>query len=144
MRRSANFPTVLMLSAAATFVLATLSSAQAGGNCESKLAGHSYECTSADHELGMGSGCITVETGKVSAYFDFVFAGGADYGCVCDTTGSVASPSYDASSSSFECEESSGIYQITGKISGKNISAQASDAEGDSVIISCKETPSCS
>ena len=113
-------------------------SAQAGGNCQSKLVGNTYNCTGVQEGYGsLGAFTVGFETGGSSQYFDMVFEAGADYGCSCDSSGSVAAPKYDSSSSTFECEEAVTGFGITGKVSGKKIKAQAVNGDGATALISC-------
>jgi hypothetical protein len=135
MRLSASFLAVLMFFAVVTILLTNSSSAQArGGNCQDKLVGKFYNCTGKDSEGGTVTGCIEFASGGLSMDFD-LFAGGNDYGCVCDTTGSIKSPSFDGSSSAFACV-TNGIL-INGKVKSKKVTAQAIDESGSSQILSC-------
>jgi hypothetical protein len=130
--------TGVIVSAFVTALLANSFSAQAAGNCQSKLVGKSFNCEW--NEKGGGPEPITVEfeTGGLSADFDMSFGGG-DYGCTCETTGSLSSPSYDRSSSAFVCE-SNFDYMVVGKVSGKKVTGQGTDSSVDgSFIFTCKE-----
>src|SRR5580700_5335721 len=106
MKRSANFLTVLMLSAVVILV-ANLSSAEAGGNCQAKLVDKSYDCNFTDNDFPPFSDCLVFATGGVSQYFDGLL-GSTDYGCACDPKGS----SFDKSSSTFECADSSSFFML--------------------------------
>jgi|HubBroStandDraft_4_1064222.scaffolds.fasta_scaffold197234_2 hypothetical protein len=141
MRGSASFLTVLMFSVVVTFQVANLSSAEAkGGNCEAKLVGNSYDCTLNEPPNPPVPFCAEFETGGISVNFDLflISTGTSDLGCVCDTTGSFKSPKIDGSSSVFECVDETGT-QLNGKIKGKKLDGQASDAAGMSAIYTCTE-----
>jgi hypothetical protein len=142
MKRSASFLAVVMSSLVVTFLLANLSSAEAGGgNCQDKLVGNSYNCTEKESTGGgTVSGCLTFETGGVSSNFDLVIEG-EHYGCACDTTGSYKSPAYDSSSSAFGCVGLDTL--INGKLKSKKIAFQAITESGISDVLSCTETSSC-
>jgi hypothetical protein len=131
MKRSANFLTVLMLSAV-VILLANLSSAEAGGNCQAKLVGKSYDCNFTDNDFPPYSFCLEFGTGGVSQYFD-VLLGSADYGCACDPTGS----SFDKSSSTFECSDNVDPFSLNGKIKGKKLSVQGVGSDGEQYIGAC-------
>jgi hypothetical protein len=140
MRRSTNFLAILMLAVAVTLLLADLSTAEAGGgNCQDKLVGNFYNCTGKESSGMSPSGCITFETGGLSSNFDLV-AGSTHYGCACDTTGSFSSPSFDDSSSAFECV--SDEISINGKVKSKKISSQIVIQSGLSEVLSCTERSS--
>lgn len=140
MRRSASFLAVLMFSAVVTVLLASSRSAEAGGgNCQEKLEGKSFMCTLKQSTSSTPlTKCFEFVTGGISANFDLVVDGDHS-GCVCDTTGSYKSPSFDSSSSSFECVDESGV-QHNGKIKSKKLSGQISDVEGESLIYVCTES----
>ncbi|MGD0673214.1 MAG: hypothetical protein ABSB13_14130 [Candidatus Binatus sp.] len=125
------------------FVIALLAnsfSAQASGNCQSKLVGKTYNCTGVQEGYGsLGDFTVEFETGGWSQYFDLVFSEGADYGCSCESSGSVDSPKYDSSSSTFVCEEAATGFGITGKASGKKIKAQAVNGDGATALIFCTQ-----
>jgi hypothetical protein len=115
------------------------SSAQAGGNCQAKLVGKSYDCNEKYSYSTADTGCYEFVTGGISDNFDLIIDGGADYGCACDTKGSFKSPSFDSSSSAFGCISTDIGYLINGKIKDKKkITGQGIDESGDSVIISCE------
>ena|SRR5208337_3936334 len=70
--------------------------------CEAKLVGNSYDCTYVNNS-GPGTECLEFVTGGTSIYFDAIYNGTADFGCGCDSKGSLKSPSFDASSNTYEC-----------------------------------------
>jgi hypothetical protein len=121
------------------FVMALLAnsfSAQAAGNCQSKLVGKSYHCASNEEGIGPDSFTTTFNTGGASADFDMLLGGG-DYACSCETTGSVSSPSFDKSSSAFVCQSTFGFMAV-GKVSGKKVTGQGTNATGNgSFIFTC-------
>jgi hypothetical protein len=140
MRRSGAVLAVVVISVVATFFLANFSSAEAsGGNCQDKLVGKSYNCTVKVSDSSPESTCFEFETGGTSVNFDLFIDGTDIGGCVCDTTGSYSSPSFDDSSSSFECVGQSGL-QYNGKIKSKKLSGQGSGYLGASRIYTCMES----
>jgi hypothetical protein len=142
MKRSAIFLAVLMFSALVTVLLANFSPAEAGGgNCQSKLVGKSFDCNAKDSQGGTGSACIKFESGGISKNFDLLISGD-DFGCACDTTGSFNSPSFNASSSSFECLGIAAGFLTNGKVKGKKVTAQQIDESGNTDILSCTERSS--
>jgi len=136
MRRSAGFLAVLMFSA----LLFNLSSAEAKkkGDCQEALVGNSYTCRQNDEGMTGVSGAITVtfETGGLSSKFDMIY-GGEDYGCSCNTTGSLESPNFNGSSSEFECLSLDSRYLLSGNVKGKKLSGQGTSEFGDDVIFTC-------
>ena len=134
MKRLASFLTVLMLCALVTVLLGNLSSADAG-NCEAKLVNHSFDCNF-DDTLGPFGECLEFVTGGVSPFFDLFF-GSFDYGCGCDATGPASSPSFNNSSSSFECSRSDAPFMVIGTIKGKKISVQGIGSDGEQYIATC-------
>ena len=141
MRRSASFLAVVMFSAFVTGLLASSSSAVAGGNCQDKLVGNAYDCT---EKIASGSFdvCWEFATGGSSANFDLSLDVSTDYGCACLAKGSFKSPSFDASSSGFECVGSSIHFEWQGKVSGDKLSGQGSDSTGGSVVFRCTKRSS--
>ncbi|MGO8802935.1 hypothetical protein [Candidatus Binatus sp.] len=117
-------------------LLANSFSAQAGGNCQSKLVGNTYNCDQSEQGFAGGPFTAEFETGGYSEYFD-MFIDAAEYGCACNTTGSVGSPKYDSSSSDFGCISLLTGYFINGKVSGKKITGQGSAEDGKGFIYSC-------
>lgn len=126
-----------IFSAFVTGLFANSFSAEAGGNCQSKLVGNSYNCTLKEQVLGSGSFTFEFETGGISQNFDLIIDATADYGCSCNTTGSVASPKFNSSSSDFECISVSIGYLFSGKVSGKKITGQGTTEGGDGLIFTC-------
>jgi hypothetical protein len=140
MSRSASSFAVLMFSVVVTFLLANSTSVRAGGgNCQEKLVGKSYNCTALTSQDEPGSGCLKFESGGLSADFDLLVQG-QDYGCVCDASGSVKSPSFDSSSSSFECISVAFGFMINGKVKSKKLTAQGINEEGLQEILDCTES----
>jgi hypothetical protein len=118
------------------FVMALLAnsfSALASGNCKFKLVGKSYNCQSNEEGSGSSSFTTTFETGGLSMNFDMHFGGG-DYGCACEATGSVNSPSFDRSSSIFVCQSGFGFMAV-GKVSGRKVTGQGTNAAGNAPFI---------
>ncbi len=120
-----------MLSAV-TVLLVNFSSVEAGGNCQAKLVGKSYDCNFTDNDFPPFTECWTFFTGGVSQYFDFD-NGFADYGCACNPMGS----SFDKSPSSFECSDNTAPFSINGKIKGKKLSVQGVGSPGEQYIGNC-------
>jgi hypothetical protein len=129
MRRSVSFLTVLVLSAVMV-LLANWSSAEAGGNCQGKLVGNSYDCNFKDNDFPPSSDCLEFTTG--GQYFDAVL-GTAHYGCACD----VAGGTFDKSPSTFECSDSGASFSLNGKIKGKKLSVQGVGSDGEQYIGTC-------
>lgn len=111
------------------------SSAEAGGNCQAKLAGNSYECNLKFSDGSPETDCFAFRTGGISANFTLT-NGTGELGCTCATTGSFTSPSFGSSSSAFQCVDGLGI-QVNGKIKSKKLSGQSTDEGGDSEIYTC-------
>lgn len=142
MSRSTGFG-VVALSAIVMALFANLSSAEAGGNCEAKLVGNSYDCKYVNGG-GPGTECLEFVTGGISIYFDAIYDGSVDFGCGCDSKGSVKSPSFDASSDTYECSlPGDPSYLVIGTIKGKKLSNQGLGAEGSQYIETCtlRSTP---
>ncbi len=129
MRRSVRL-LVVTFSVFAVSLLATSFSANAGGNCEGKLLGNSYECNYVNSEGSSGSECISFGTGVYSVHFDAGYDGADEYGCACDPKGS----SFDASSNTYQCSEPSSSatfsYLLIGTIKGKKLSEEGLAADG--------------
>jgi hypothetical protein len=140
MKRSASFLVVLMFSVVVPVLLANFSSAKAGENCQDKLVGKAFDCDVNSPE-GTGNGCIEFETGGISMDFDLL-AGGDHYGCACDVTGSFKSPSYDGSSSSFECFSTAAGFLFNGKVKSKKLEGQSINEAGDPAVYNCTEMSS--
>jgi hypothetical protein len=121
------------------FVMVLLASSlsEAAGNCQSKLLGKTYNCTVEDQDFGEDAFTFVFKTGGFSRNFD-LFIDSAEYGCSCNTTGSVGSPKFNSSSSNFECISTNDAYLINGKVNGKKISGQGTAKDGDGIIFSCK------
>jgi len=146
MSRPAILLTVAMVSAIVTVLLASSYSTEAGGNCQTKLVGNSYNCSS-KFSTGDSVPCETFSflTGGTSKNFDLVISiRDESYGCTCATTGSFDSPSFDNSTSAFECAGGKVNFdiQINGKVKGKHLSGEATDESGASRIFSCTVTSS--
>jgi hypothetical protein len=131
--------TGVIVSAFVMALLANSFSAQAAGNCQSKLVGNTYSCESNEEGFGTASFTTTFETGGLSADFDMLLGTG-DYACSCETTGSVSSPSFDKSSSAFVCQSTFGFMAV-GKVSGKKVTGQGTNAAGNgSFIFTCTKS----
>ena len=136
---------VVMFAAFAMGLVGNLSSAEAGGNCQDKLAGNAYDCVEKESNGMTADLCWEFETRGYSSNFDLYLAGSTDYGCGCVGTGSFKSPKFDESSSKFECVGVDADFQWTGKVSGNKISGQGSAATGETLFFSCtKRTSGCS
>jgi hypothetical protein len=118
---------------AVTVLLANVWSAEAGpGNCEAKLADHSYDCNFKDNDFPPFSDCLEFVTGGVSQYFDGVL-GPTDFGCACNASGS----SFDKSPNSFECSDNSEAFSLNGKIKGKKLAVQGVGSTGEQYVGTC-------
>lgn len=138
MKRTTSCLAVLVFYTVVIILLTNSSSAQAkGGNCEDKIVGKSYNCTGKDSTGATVTGCLEFVSGGLSRDFDLL-VGGNDYGCACDTTGSVKSPSFDGSSSVFGCV-TNGVL-INGKVKSKKMTTQVIFESGESQITSCTES----
>ena len=136
--------TVLSLAIVSIFVLGLLIAplaALAGGNCDAKLANKSFACTIKNSDGIVSSDCWEFTPTGPSAQFNFFDSKGL-FGCTCDVSGTFKSPSFDNSSSAFECDDGAGD-QIYGKLKGKKITGAGSDTMGDSLLFSCTIGPSC-
>ena len=111
------------------------------GNCQAKLVDKSFACTIKNSDGMTSTDCFEFTTTGPSAQFSF-FDSKNLFGCTCDITGSLKSPSFDNSSSAFECDDGSGD-QINGKLKSKKITAEGSDSSGTSLLFSCTVGPSC-
>ena len=120
-------------------LLANSFSAEAGGNCQSKLVGNSYSCNSDDQDLGAAPVTFSFSTGGLSDNFDLLIDS-ADYGCSCNTTGPLNSPNFDSSPITFECISLSTGYLVSGKVTGKKIKGQGTSVNGDGVIFTCTKS----
>ena len=114
-------------------LFANAPSAEAGGNCQAKLVGKSYDCNLNDNDFGPFTECWEFFTGGDSQYFD-LDNGQTDFGCACDASG----PSkFDHSADTFECSDSAAPYSYNGKIEGKKLSVQGVGASGEQYIGTC-------
>jgi hypothetical protein len=139
MRRSIGLLVAVFFTLAISMLAGSLS-ASATGNCQGKLVGKFYNCTNAQAGFTTGTVCAEFVTGGISENFDMIF-GDSDYGCTCYATGTAHKPSYDSSSSSFSCIEESVDFDFFGKVSGKKLTMQGADSNGeDSYIDNCTET----
>jgi len=138
MRRSVSL-LVVTFSVFAVSLLAISFSANAGGNCEGKLLGNSYECNYVNSEGGTGSECISFGTGVFSVHFDAGYDGTDEYGCACDPKGSKKSPSFNASSNTYQCTSpSSPSYLLSGTIKGKKVTEQGLESDGFQYVETCE------
>ena len=97
MSRSTGLMVVAVFSVLAMVLLANSPSAEASGNCEGKLFGNSYDCSFKDNHTGSLSDCFEFGNLGISEFFDLL-SNSASWGCACNPTGSVNSPSFDSSS----------------------------------------------
>jgi hypothetical protein len=115
-------------------------------SCQAKLSNNAYDCTVARSFSGPFSDCFQfISPGSVSGHFDLIPAGlGATLGCACDPTGSVNSPTFNASSSSFTCTGDDGIsaFSFAGKVSNNSMKGHAESDPGDTFIYGCKKRTS--
>jgi hypothetical protein len=112
----------------------------AAGNCDAKLLNKSFTCTIKNSDGMTSTDCweFTPSGPSQLNFFDTAHL----FGCTCDITGSFKSPSFDKSSSAFECDDGAGD-QISGKLKGKKITGEGSDTGGVSLLFSCTIGPSC-
>ncbi len=134
MARSTSQLMIVVLSVCLTGLFAG-SSAAAGGNCQAKLVGKSFDCNIKNSDGPATTDCFEFSTEGASQHFDF-FDLTNNFGCACATTGSFKSPKFNSSPDSFECVDGSGD-QISGKLKGKKISGHGSSNDGSSLIYSC-------
>ena len=136
MSRITGFVVIAVCSAIVMALIVNAPSAEAGGNCQAKLAGNSYECNFKDNDFPPFSYCFDFVTGGTSPDFDLHYSN-VDSGCVCDATGSASSPSFDNSSTKFDCVDTSGAFMLTGTIKGKKLSIQGIGADGEEYVGTC-------
>jgi len=117
-------------------------SAVASGNCQAKLVGKSFACNLKLSNGPPTTDCFEFTSGGTSQNFNFFDDTIGNFGCACDTTGSVKSPKFDGSLDAFECVDDTGT-QINGKVKGRKISGQGTDIDGNSLIYTCTVGPSC-
>jgi hypothetical protein len=138
MRRSVSL-LVVTFSVFVVSLLAMSFSANAGGNCQDKLVGNSYECNYVNSEGSSGTECIAFGTGALSDHFDAGYNSADEYGCACDPKGSSKSPSFDASSNTYQCTSpGSPAYLLSGKINGKKLTEQGFDSAGFQYVETCE------
>lgn len=114
-------------------------SASAGGNCQEKLVGNSYECSYVSSEGNTGTECIAFFIGAISDHFDAGYNSEDQYGCGCDPKGSSSSPSFDASSNTYQCTSpGSPSFLLSGKINGKKLTEQGFESDGFQYVETCK------
>jgi hypothetical protein len=137
MRRSVSL-LVVTFSVFAVSLLAMSFSANAGGNCQDKLVGNSYECNYVNSDGSSGTECISFGIGVLSDHFDAGYDGEDQYGCACDLKGSSKSPSFDASSNTYQCTSpGTSSYLLSGKINGKKLTEQALESDGFQYVETC-------
>jgi hypothetical protein len=131
-----------MFSVVVMFLLANLSSAEAGsGNCQDRLVGNAYDCTERTPTEDF-SVCWEFAVGPTSSNFDLFLDVSTDYGCACEGDGSFKSPSFNASLNEFECVGASIDFEWRGKVSPNKLTGQGSDAQGQSIFFSCTKRSS--
>jgi len=126
---------VVMVFSAVAMVLIANSQSASGGNCEGKLFGNSYDCSFKDNNTPPFNDCFEFGTLHISQFFD-LGSDAAAWGCACDATGSN-SPSFNSSSSAFECSDDEAPFLVNGKIKGKKLSVQGIGADGEQFIGTC-------
>ena len=136
MIRTTGFVVIAVCSAIVMGLIVNAPSVEAGGACQAKLAGHSYDCNFKDNMFPPFSFCFTFATGGFSPDFDLHYSG-LDDGCVCDATGSARSPSFGHSSTKFDCVDTTGGFMWTGTVKGKNLSIQGVGADGEESVGGC-------
>jgi hypothetical protein len=136
MGRTTGFVVIAVCSVIVMGLIVNVPSVEAGGDCQAKLAGHSYECNFKDNDFAPYSFCFEFETGGTSPDFDLYYSG-VDSGCACDATGSAKSPSFDDSSTKFDCVDTTGGFTFTGTVKGKNLSVQGIGADGEESVGTC-------
>jgi hypothetical protein len=140
MSRSVGFGVAVTAVAALAMVLCANSpSALAGGNCQDKLVGNTYNCTYSANDGTMGTDCVAFSSGG-SGYFDALYSGVVSYTCVCVASGSLSSPKFDASSSAYECTRGDFPESISGKVKGKKLTDQGVEGDGSQFIEECTIT----
>ena len=80
MQRPTGVAAVAGFSAIVMGLFARSPYAEAGGNCEAKLAGKSYNCSWVVSDGPSFTECDEFVTGGVSSFFDFLFSS-MDWGC---------------------------------------------------------------
>ena len=136
MHRSAGFVVVAGFSAIVMVLFANSSYAERNRNCEAKIVNNSYDCTFEDNDFPAFTDCFEFVTGGTSQNFDLLDVT-FDYGCACDATGSSDSPSFNHSSSAFECTTSQAPFLFNGKIEGKKLSVQGIGSDGSQYVGTC-------
>jgi hypothetical protein len=136
MSRTTGFVVIAVCSAIVMGLIVNAPSVEARGNCQAKLAGHSYDCDFKDNMFAPFSFCFDFATGGTSPDFNLHYSG-VDNGCVCDATGSASSPSFDNSSTKFGCVDTTGAFMINGTIKGKKLSIQGIGADGEESVGTC-------
>jgi hypothetical protein len=144
MQRSAFFPAAAALFVTVGTWLAGSSAVDATGNCMAKLVGNSYGCSIKISDGETDTACYKFVTGGVSTRFDLLLDV-TDFGCACDATGSINSPSFDSSASAFECAAADTFWMVFGTVRGKQISGQELLPSGRQFVIKCTlGSPPCS
>ena len=122
----------------------------AGGTCDAKLVGNSYDCT-ISLQTGEGSfvgtktrnNCVEFITGGLSNNFDLVGDGlgiNGDLGCECEVTSSINSRFFHVSADSFECVgDSVNLVQVHGTVDSDRLRGQGSEANGSIVQFVCRK-----
>jgi hypothetical protein len=136
MRRSIGLVVAIFLAFAMSLLAASFP-ANAGGNCQDKLVGNSYECTFTTDGAGGYTACYSFITGGMSTEFDLEYNGEDYYACTCDAVIKGKLVAFNGSSSKFECWGDN-EYMVNGQIKGKTLSGQGVDYTGLSFIFSCK------
>ena len=112
----------------------------ASADCGSKLVGTSWTCAFNCNAYGSGTQCVEFGHYGLSSYFDSYAVGfDGDDGCVCESSGTEKKPNYDSSPSTFLCSETIYPSSFLGKISGKKLTLQYTDAYGGICLYACTE-----
>jgi hypothetical protein len=135
--RLAGLLAVTLLSGFVAALLANTSSAEAGGNCQAKLVGNSYDCNEKFSTGELAGDCVqfTMLSGFPNN-FSLTSGNFGKFLCACDATGSFNSPSFDASPSAFECVSGDAI-EFNGALKSKKLRGQTMDSLLISGIFVC-------
>ena len=120
----------------------------AGGTCDAKLVGNSYDCT-ISFQTGEGgavlgtetrNNCFEFITGGLSNNFDLVGSGlpSNDLGCECEVTSSINLFFSHFSADAFECVGD--LVQVHGRVDSDKLRGQASESNGSIFQFVCRKT----
>jgi len=116
----------------------------ASADCGTALIGTSWNCTYICNDSSSpGEECAEFGHYGLSTDFDaYVTDFDGDDGCTCESSGTEKKPKFESSPNTFLCSET--IYPSTflGKISGKSLTMQYSDAYGYNCLYACTKNSS--